>query len=158
MLRKNKKALSEIVGYTILIVIALSLSVMVYSFLKVYVPKETAECGQEINLIIRDYSCSVEAKELNITLSNSGLFKVNAAYLRFGKSGRATTQINKDNFLLYNESGSEGLNPQESYIFAFKSLITESGEYKLELQPVIIQDKKLVACENAIVTETIQCN
>lgn len=159
MLRKNKKALSEIVGYTILIVIALSLSVMVYSFLKLYVPKETAECNQEINLIIQRYSCMADSDELNITISNSGLFKVNAAYLRFGKLSGALTQINKEDFLLYGENGTEGLNPQESYSYHFSEIVTEPGEqYRLELQPVVIQNKKLVACENAIVTETIQCN
>ena len=160
MLHSNKKAVSELVGYVLLIAIAISISIMVYSFLRVYVPKEKIECNEDINLIIQDYGCSVQNKKLNITLENKGLFKVDAVYLRFGNSSqKVKQQINKDNFLLYNTDNILGLNPGEiSFSTYTTDIITSSGQYELELQPVIIKDKQLIVCEKAILFQQIQCN
>lgn len=160
MLHKNKKALSEVVGYAILIVIAISLSVMVYSFLRLYVPKEKVECNQEINLIIQDYSCSSSANELNLTIANKGLFKADAAYLRLGLVGQKTkSQINKNNFLLFGPGNSPGLNPGESFSSNdYDNFdVSLSREYELELEPVVIINKQLVACQNSIITQLIEC-
>ena len=159
MLQKNKKALSEIVGYTLLIVIALSLSIMVYSFLKVYVPKETVSCKEDTVIILQDYGCSAQTKELNLTLLNKGLFKVDAAYVRFGNATqKIKTQINENSFLMYGPENVPGLNPGESFFSSYSSnLITSPGEYGLEIQPVIIMDKKLVVCEKGLITQLIQC-
>src|SRR3972149_7833470 len=87
LLPSNKKALSEIVGYTILIVIAISLSVLVYAFLKTYIPKEAVSCEEDLNLIVQDYSCSTSG-ELKITIKNKGLFKADAVYVWFEDKGR----------------------------------------------------------------------
>ena len=159
MLQRNKKALSEIVSYTLLIVIALSLSVMVYSFLKVYVPKETVSCNQDTIIILQDYSCSSQTKKLNLTLLNKGLFKADAAYVRFGNSTqKIKAQINENSFLMYGPENTPGLNPGESFFSSYNlNLINSPGEYGLEIQPVMIMDKKLVVCENGIITQLIQC-
>lgn len=160
MLPKNKKALSEIVGYAILIVIAITLSVMVYSFLKMYVPKDKVECNEDINLILQDYSCSVSTKELNITLTNKGLFKADAAYIRFGnESQKIRTQINNESFLLYGPQNTLGLNPLESATSKYNvaTFVGSAGQYIIEIQPVIIRNKQLVVCEKAVITLPIQC-
>ena len=156
---KNKKALSEIVGYAILIVIAISLSVMVYSFLRLYVPKETVSCNEDIVLILEDYSCVASTKQLNITLSNKGLFKADAAYVRFGdESQQIRTQINNQSFLLYGPQNTPGLNPGESFASTYRiEAINSPGQYVLEIQPVVIKNKRLVVCEKAVITLPIQC-
>ena len=160
MLHRNKKALSEVVGYAILIVIAISLSVMVYAFLRLYVPKEKVECNEEINLIIQDYSCSSSANKLNLTIANKGLFKADAAYLRLGLVGQKTKpQINKNNFLLFGPGNSPGLNPGESFTSSdYDNFDVSSPDtYELELEPVVIINKQLVACQNSIITQPIEC-
>lgn len=162
MLRnKNKKALSEIVGYTILIVIAISLSVMVYSFLKLYIPKEKVTCEEDVRLILQDYDCDVSNGILNVTIANKGLFKAGAFYLRFGlESQKIKTQINLNEFLLFNKSNSPGLNPGESFDSNYpisSLLVSGQSDYGLEIQPAIIRDKVLIVCEKGIITQPIKC-
>ena len=69
---KNKKALSEIVSYVLLIIIAISLSVAVYAWLEVYVPKNTVECEQGASVVIKDFSCNTIGKKLNELGMNKG--------------------------------------------------------------------------------------
>jgi len=164
LLKKNKKAISEIVGYTILIVIAVSLSILVYSFLRLYIPKEKVTCEEDIRLIIQDYTC--ENGMLSLTITNKGLFKAGAFYLRFeDKDNDLKNQTNPDDFLLYGPNNTQNLNPGESYSTNIYNLtkygfedINPEGNYSLELQPAILVEKKIVVCENAIINyESINC-
>jgi len=156
LLNKNKKAISEIVGYTILIVIAVSLSILVYSFLRLYIPKEQVTCDEDVRLIIQDYTC--KGGKLNLTITNKGLFKAGAFYLWFSNDSQKE-QINKNNFLLYNKSNSPDLKPGESFdsIYDISSFVSGTQDYELELQPAIIVEKKIIVCENAIITQDITC-
>ncbi len=160
-MHSNKKALSEIVSYAILIVITISLSIGVYAFLKVYIPKQTTECQADINLIVQDYSCSFAKKELNITLLNKGLFKADAAYVRLGNVGqKVKPQINKNDFLLFGPGNTPGLNPGDSSFSSYiisSGIIPSAGTYELEVQPVVIQNKQLVPCSKGIITQSVEC-
>lgn len=78
---KNKRGISIIIGYVILITIAISLSVLVFNWLRFYVSPETEEtCPEGVSLIIQDYSCANQ--KLNITLKNKGLFNISGFILR----------------------------------------------------------------------------
>lgn len=161
MLQSNKKALSEIVSYAILIVITISLSVGVYTFLRVYIPKNTIECNTDVALIVQDYSCSVETGEINLTLLNKGLFRIEASYIRLGNVGqKVKTQINKDDFLLFGSDNNPGLNPGDvssvSYLLS-EGIISSAGTYELEVQPAVIENNQLVMCKNAIITQPVEC-
>jgi len=149
----NKKALSEVVGYTILIVIAISLSALVYSFLRLYIPKEQVTCEEDIMLTIQDYSCA--DRVLNLTITNKGLFKADIAYVRFGDES-IKTRINN----LSRSGELFGLNPGSSFssTYNLEGLANKNQNYELEIQPAIIVDKQIIVCENAIVTQPIQCN
>jgi FlaG/FlaF family flagellin (archaellin) len=158
----NKKAVSEVVGYTLLIIIALGLSVMVYSFLKVYLPKETAQCEEDITLIVQEAACSYSQaySELNITLINKGLFKVDAAYVRLGNlSQKVKTQINKNHTELYGSNNAVGLNPGEKFSTSYNatSAVERVGSYVLEIQPAVYQGRRIVLCDRAIITQPIEC-
>ena len=155
---QNKKADVQMVSYVVLIVISLSLSVMVYSFLRIYVPKDKVECNPDTNLILSDTSCSVSNQQLNITIINKGLFKVDAAYIRFGEeSQKIKTQINNNSFLLFNPDNTPGLNPGEGFSSTYTLDIISAGQYGFEIQPAIIRNKQIVLCENAIIKQPIQC-
>ena len=71
---QNKKALSEIVSYVLLITIALSLAVGVYSFMKFYVPSENEaeKCSSDVALAVNDYNCNNNV--LSLIIENRGLF------------------------------------------------------------------------------------
>ena len=78
---RNKKAISVIVSYVLLVVIGISLSVLVYNWLRFYVGEKNIEtCPDDINLIIQDYHC--QSRQLNLTLKNKGLFSIEKYVLR----------------------------------------------------------------------------
>lgn len=89
---KNKKAVSEIVSYTLLIVIAVVASSLVYYFLQLQTPKDKTECKEGISLGI-DYvklTCYPNLnRTLGLTLLNNGRYKINAAYIRIGEEGKS---------------------------------------------------------------------
>ncbi len=162
MLHINKKAVSEVVGYTLLIIIALGLSVMVYAFLKVYLPKETLQCEEDTALIVQDAACSFSStySELNVTLINKGLFKVDAAYIRLGNlSQKVKAQINKNHTELYGANNAIGLNPGEYFSTSYDVTFAVSiaGSYILEVQPAVYQGRRIVLCDKAIITQPIEC-
>ena len=72
-LNKKKKALSNIIAYVLLISISLSLSVIVYNWLKFYVSEDDVEtCSDGVNVIIENYECY----QFNKTTNKSGWLKV----------------------------------------------------------------------------------
>jgi len=81
ILNKNKKAVSDMVSYVLLIVIALSLAVGVYSFMKFYIPKDKETCSEDVSLYIEDYKCYLDTnpnprKIIELTIKNKGLFNI----------------------------------------------------------------------------------
>jgi hypothetical protein len=118
---RNKKALSEIVAYVILITIALSLSVMVYMWLQGYVPFQGSEkdCPDGMALIIKDYSCSKSPQSfnLNLTIQNKGLFTADGFIIKLNDRDDASIGI----YTLANSSSRYGisLKPGESRSFQY---------------------------------------
>jgi len=140
----NKRGISEVVSYTLLIVIALTMSVIVYAFLKSYVPRDKPECQEGISIIIENLNCTHEtspnANNLSLTLQNTGRFKIDFAYIRVGNASRKikvdAPPINP--LPLYNKSNNKGLDPQESTTqlnFKLPSSYSNTGDYILEVQP-----------------------
>lgn len=156
MFQQHKKGISEIVSYMLLVVIAVGLSVLVFSFLKLYVPKEKPECKDGISLIVQNYSC-FSTKNITATLSNKGRYSVDAAYVRIGTVGkRAKAWINRnDSDFYFNPALVPG--NKLTALYNITGIINASGAYELEVQPALIVNDKLAACDNAIITQTITC-
>jgi flagellin-like protein len=155
----DKKGISEIVGYVILIVIAVGLSVLVYSYLRFMIPKEIPECEEGISLIVQNYSC-LAGNELSLTLLNKGLFRIDGAYINLGEEGKKIrVQINKDNFYLYNASGAIGINPGEEFFssYGISNVAGGAGNYILEIEPLTKINNDIVFCKNAITTQPVIC-
>lgn len=150
----QKKGVSEVVSYAMLILIAVILAIMVFAYLKLYVPKEKPECKEGIDLIIENYGCTVglsnPAKDqINLTLQNRGRFTVDKVYIRIGKKDRqfkedVNTTSTKNPHPLFTGI-KEGLEPMNSY---FTKLVTPNyikleradsnkKDYILEIQAAI---------------------
>lgn len=161
LLQQNKKGLSEMVAYVLLIVIALGLSVAVFSYLKVFIPKEKPECPADINLVISDYSCLLAAKQINLTITNKGLFKADAVYVRLGpESKKVKEQINKGaKFYLYNSTNGIGLKPGDNVFetYDISGVVTSAGSYGLEIVPVTLSGSEITVCDNAMFVQTVAC-
>ena len=160
----KKRGLSEMVGYAILIVIAIGLSVLVYAFLKLYIPKDAPQCQQGVSLKVQEATCSYSNKgygKLEIKLHNNGLFDVHAAYIRIREDNRKIgvwinnpedSRVRVTDFYLY--KGSERkLSPGETSdsIDLFTSKIYNKGNYILEIQPAQFHGNYLATCENTII-------
>ncbi|MCK5449280.1 hypothetical protein KAI32_00270 [Candidatus Pacearchaeota archaeon] len=91
LLHQDKKAISNIVAYVLLISITIGLSITVYNWLRFYVSEEIVEqCPDSVNIIIEDYNCTSGTNGfLNITLKNKGLFSVDGYILRVHDSSDA---------------------------------------------------------------------
>lgn len=84
----DKKGLSEIVGYVLLILFVIIISIAVYQWLKSYVPEEALKCPEETSILIKEMTCSQllrsgpTQKEINITLKNSGNFNIDGYFVK----------------------------------------------------------------------------
>jgi len=82
--RVNKKGLSIMIGYVLLISAAIFMSFIVYAWMKSYVPKETPECPSDVSILITKAECS--NNKIIIDIKNTGLFSIEGYTL----SGRET--------------------------------------------------------------------
>ena len=89
LLGKDKNALSNVVGYVLLISVTISISVLVFGWLRFYVSESDVEtCPDNINVIIENYTCPT-GDGFNVTLKNKGLFTVDGYVLRFHNKSNA---------------------------------------------------------------------
>ncbi|MEK6856254.1 MAG: hypothetical protein AABX66_03800 [Nanoarchaeota archaeon] len=166
----DKRAVSEMISYVILIVIALALSVMVFTYLKIDIPKEKPQCSESIALSIRDASCAVDSSNsqmnLSILLENKGFFTIDAVYVRMGLKGKKIlvplNGPNKEELSFYISSGaSPGLLPQIKYpwfnTIPSSDLTPAKGNYTVEVQPAVYSKNELTICDSAIVKQDIAC-
>jgi len=107
LLRLDKKGVSLMIGYVLLIVIVISLSIAVFAYLKLYLPKDQPKCQDNVILSIDEVTCVVSETvptqyEVSVTLTNRGLFNINGAFIRIGGVGRIVKiSLNKaDEYLI----------------------------------------------------------
>ncbi len=160
-LGKNKKALSNIIAYVLLISITVSLSVMVYSWLRSYVVNsDIKECPSGVNIVIKNYDCNNSNSDgtggqLIITLKNKGLFKINGYILRVNDEKNA-----RFGFYTIDKNGVV-IMPGGEYTETYYFNKTIDG-HKLntvtlvDVQP-FITDENRVSCKS-YVSQKVECN
>lgn len=156
----NKKALSEIISYVLLISIGLAISGMVFIWLKDYVKDSNVEsCPDEISLMIEhlEYNKiedSNNVSNLALTIKNRGLFNIDGYLIRVNdKPG-----LNQGVWLLSTKN--EPLNISESQTWTFNGTDFESLNISkvcyVDVQPFIISKNKNLMCKN-IASRKIDC-
>ena len=168
---KSKKAVSMMIGYVLLVSFAIIMGVIVYNWMKTYVPTDTVECPDGVSLFIRDIECYGVTGGLDYTLSlnisNNGRFDVDGFYVRVttGPDQKlATKDISKKivsggsapgNFVQLTQK----LSPGNKASFRF-SPIDEA--YSVEIIPMMFRDVegkiRLASCSDAKVKEIVECN
>ena len=178
---KDKRGLSVIIGYVLLIVISIVMSVIVYQWLKTYVPKDIATCPDGTSMFIKvvNYNCTTGV--LTVTVANTGRFGIDGYFIRASnKSDEELATIDISSNLitaspeerLVKISGSEirfsnyenSLSPEDTGNInsnAF-NVLSYGRIYKIEVIPARIQEadnqKKLVMCGNVKAEEKLTCN
>jgi hypothetical protein len=154
----NKNGVSVMVGYVLLVVIAVGLSVAVFSYLKLYLPKDEPECNQEIVLTIDEVSCFGEGADgfVSVKLSNRGLFSVNGVFIRIGDRDRVFKELLTGDELLFTP---EALAPGEEYDFLRLSYdgYVEGQSRELEIEPFVYIDNEPALCEKSVVSKLVNC-
>lgn len=153
---RGKKAVSEIVGYVFLIIIAVGLSVLVFSYLKAFTPKDKPECKSDVHLVLSNYTCS--KGNLILSMQNKGLFRVDAVYVRVGlPSQKVKELINRENVYIQLNTSVKGLPPGQTITKQYLSNEIITGTLGLEIQPAVFDKNELAICSNAVITQTIEC-
>jgi len=85
IIRKNKKAISELVSYVLLIVLAIAMATAAWFFLKPYAenPLREEACPEKVSVILENYSCN--STHITYTLKNKGLHNVTGIKLAITK-------------------------------------------------------------------------
>lgn len=167
MIKKNKKAISAMIGYVLLVAFAVVMGGLIYNWMKSYVPQDSLECPDSVSFFINDLDC--ESSSLNITLRNNGRFNV-AGYFIHGtnETGQVATidlsqnlvgGIKLGSTILFAQGNDNTMKPGEEKKSEF-SLVDEINF--IEIIPVrfeIVENKKRIAsCGNAKIVEEIDCS
>jgi hypothetical protein len=161
----SKKAVSEMVSYVLLVIIAVGVSVGVYNFLSVYTPKDHATCSTDVRLILQSYTCN--SGNLTLNLLNKGVFKVDAVYIRFGEQSRKVKDLINSNsnqggglyFTTFVGNNNPGLNPGSSATKSFLLPIDPVKKYGVEIEPAVFSESNdLALCPQATITQEIACS
>jgi len=163
--KRNKKALSEIVSYILLILIATTLAVGVYEFLKNYVPseQEKEKCPDQAALSLIGHNCNKILDKFSITIENTGNFDIDGFFIK-ASSNYSKIPINNLNSTDASWAGISGrydflgrLKLDASAVAGF----SYSGLNKIErlnIQPFIkAGNKSLFLCSNVIDLKIENC-
>lgn len=170
----QNRGVSPIIGYVLLIVLALAMAGGVYSYLKLYLPSTEPECPDAVSLIMDAITCSEHSVQL--TLINRGYFTVDGAYIRIGEINRSGKYLlncpsdpSSTSCRLYfsqeyigNTTYEQGLKPGDIWSpkepYEYTGYALGEGEMReIEIQPIVFVDNKQVLCQKAIVTEQVVC-
>ena len=169
----GKKGLSEIIGYVLLISMTMILSVVVYQWIKTYVPKEGIECADGVSVFVQNYSYDCDAKTFNLSVKNSGRFDIAGYFIHATKSpeqelavtdlSTAATENGKGGAVNHWNGGFSTLNPISSGLIMNDDFNLESiGQiFKIQLVPlryeVIDGKSRAVSCTNGKITQELVC-
>lgn len=145
MKRSDKKAVSIVVGYVILIVMAIALSGLVYNWLRFYItPSDQETCPDEIKLIIENYGYNDENGNLKVELKNKGLFTIDGFILRVNNRTNAELAVYTINLT------GEQIKPNEKSQATYLAIDLQekvAGQITLiEVQPFIREDGEKILC------------
>ena len=159
------------VGYVLLISFAVIMGVIVYNWLKTYIPREALQCPEGVSVFIRDISCEDLGNgnyTLYLNLTNNGRFDFDGFFIKATRTPEQTIATWDIAPLIIsggNEAGgvvrlSQGaLEPAE--IAENIKFELNNKTYIVEILPIkyqIIDGKqKLAGCGEAKVQEDVVC-
>lgn len=170
----DKKAVSVMIGYVLLISSAVVIGAIVYQFLKGYVPNEgLGECPEGTSLIVKEFKCYANSTSgewgINLTVKNNGRFGLDGYFIKASNSSDqeiATKDLSKYIDIGKNRSIvliAGGILPGKE-IGNMLFNLTDSGLnqiYFIDLIPakeVIVKNRKrTLGCTNAKIREDINC-
>ena len=172
--KKNKRGVSVMIGYILLITFGIIVAGLVFAYLKTYVPKEEIKCPDETSIFIKNATC-LEGFNLSLTLRNNGNFNLAGYFIHATTqptqelavtdispylTNQTTGPINVGSSVLFTIYKNNSFAPNDEITHYFD--LTESGGiYSIEIIPIRYQGerakKALVSCGDARVEEIRTC-
>ena len=169
---KSKKGVSVIIGYVLLVTFAVVIGLIVFQWMKSYVPQDDLVCPDGVSLFINNYECS--SNMLTLNLKNNGKFDIGGYFIYATDSPEeklATIDISKNNTDSYARIKPIGikfgtivpgnsLEPDEEETDIY-NLTGINNIYSIEILPIRWQTERnrniLVSCTDAKIREIISC-
>lgn len=160
-----KKGVSLIVSYVLLVVIALSLAIVVYSWLKFIAEgaEDIEKCPKSVSFVIQDYECLAD-KKIQLNMKNKGFFNISGYAIKGAEDKNKVAW-----FKLKETDALERIELDEGYLFLNplppNAAISRNFSYdglttleKVEIEPIRVINKEVILCENAIVSQEVDCS
>jgi len=173
LLQDNKKGVSEMVGYVLLVVFAVIMGGIVFAWLKTYVPAEGLNCPDGTSLFLKELTFSDSASQLNLTVKNNGRFNI-AGYFIYASNDSSQELSVIDLSAYLNESlggkkfgssvvfilnGENFLKPGDQATNIFDIPAEMGKPYSIRVIPVRYQTEKnrerFVSCSEAVVNQVV---
>lgn len=179
--QKNKRGVSEIIGYILLIAIVVVISIFVFQWLKSYVPQSALACPDGTAVSVPEYKYDCTGNNLSFTLQNTGTFSIAGYFIH--ASNDSITEIATIDLTSY-YTGSGGNQTSGGIILGLgntldpgktKSMATNSFDLslnfpaieaetlvKIEIIPIRYVEYKgknrIASCGNAKISIPVECN
>ncbi len=113
---ENRKGVSIMVSYILLVVFLIIIGGIVYQWLKTYIPRQSLECPDGTSLFIKEAAFNLVGSQLTVTLKNNGRFNL-AGYFIYAtnNSDQELPTIDLSGYL--NEAGGPGIILGNSVLF-----------------------------------------
>lgn len=177
-IKKDKLGVSIMVGYVLLVSLAIVMGGMLYTWMKSYLPEEPLECPEGVSIFVNDYYYNCTNSTLNLTLKNNGRFNIAGYFIHATNNSNQTVAtidlsapgvfIKKGSGLLFgNKILFEGTNnnsfkPNQEIENIFDLASINGQIHLIEIIPVRWQREKnkldLVSCGNEEFREILTCN
>lgn len=86
---QNRKGVSIMIGYVLLISLAVVMGGVLYVWMKSYVPNEQLQCPEGASVLVKDYNYSCSGS-LEITVTNNGRFDLGGYHIKATTSPEQT--------------------------------------------------------------------
>jgi hypothetical protein len=177
----NKKAVSLMISYVLLVTIAIIMSIIVFTYLKTIANVEPViDCKEGTSIVVEDYSC--EEGKITLTIRNNGRFNVDGFIATFGgkefqepsakldiaegqeatlahfKSGKNSIPFDPPRFLDPTDPKKDPLIPGEIIEVNFTNSEGFKTIYNLKVQPYIIDEETelRIACGGEINKQDVE--
>ena len=174
----DKKGVSIMIGYVLLITAAIVMGAIVYQWLRTYVPIEAPACSDEISVFMKRYSCDPATGELTITIKNNGKFNLAGYFIHVSTDPTqeiatidlseyvTTGGISAGGSLIFSAGSTNSLRPNKEFVSVFdlNGDVLDGGSglvqiYLIEIIPVRFQEIRnkltFISCGNAKIREPI---
>ena len=163
------------IGYVLLVTIGIVMSVIVYNYLKSYVPKDLLDCPDGVSILVNNYTC--QDGILRVTLKNNGKFNyagyfikgandpgaematINLANDFIGTTGKEAARKIIDSYVAFSIEDNDFMKPQMEVTHLFN--LSSSDFFLLEITPVryerVGNKDRFVSCGRAKTVEKISC-